>query len=169
MIRRLQGDDHAAYAALRVRGLELHPEAFGTGAGDMKAAAPEQVRRSLESGGPDDVVLGAFDGDALVGLIGLKREKKFAISHKATIWGFFVAPEHRRAGHGEALLATLLETAWSLDDLDYVRAIITTTSAAALGVFERAGFSRYGLEQRGVKVDGRWFDQVYVRLDRRAT
>ena len=43
MIRRLQADDHVAYSAVRLRGLELHPEAFGTGAPDWKAGTPEQV------------------------------------------------------------------------------------------------------------------------------
>jgi ribosomal protein S18 acetylase RimI-like enzyme len=164
MIRRLRADDQAAYAAVRLRGLELHPEAFGTGAADWKAGTPEQVRRSLE-GGPDDVALGAFVDGALVGLVGLKREPKSSVRHKGTIWGFFVDPAQRRAGHGGALLAQVVEVARTLDGLTYVRALVTATSVAALKVFEAAGFTRYGLEEGGIQVDGQGFDQVYLRLE----
>jgi len=165
MIRRLQADDQVAYAAVRLRGLELHPEAFGTGAPDWKAGTPEQVRLTLARGGGDDFVLGAFAADALVGLIGLKREKKFAVGHKATIWGFFVEPDHRRAGHGRALLAELVAVARTLEGLDFLRALVTTTNDAALRVFEAAGFTRYGLEQGGIQVAGQRHDQAYLRLD----
>lgn len=164
MIRRLGPDDQVAYAALRLRGLELHPEAFGTGAADWRAGAPEQVRRSLD-GGPDDVVLGAFVEETLVGLVGLKRERKFAVSHKGTIWGLVVAPEHRRAGHGRALLGRLLEVARGLDGLVHVRALVTSTGVAALATFEQAGFERYGLEVGGIQVEGERYDQVYLRRD----
>lgn len=163
MIRRLRADDQVAYAAVRLRGLELHPEAYGTGAADWRAGTAEQVRRSLE-GGPDDVVLGAFVDGALVGLVGLKREPKRSVRHKGTIWGLFVDPGHRRAGHARALLAQLVEVARGLE-LAYVRALVTTTGVAALRTFEAAGFTRYGLEQGGIEVDGRSHDQAYLRLD----
>lgn len=163
MIRRLRADDQVAYAALRLRGLELHPEAYGTGAADWKAGTAEQVRRSLE-GGPDDVVLGAFADGVLVGLVGLKREPKQSVRHKGTIWGFFVDPAHRRAGHGRALVQQLVEAARGLG-LVYVRALVTTTSVAALALFEAAGFTRYGLEQGGIEVAGQRHDQAYLRLD----
>lgn len=162
-IRRLQADDQVDYAAVRLRGLELHPDAFGTGAADWKAGTPEQVRRSLE-GGPEDVVLGAFADGALVGLVGLKREPKRSVRHKGTIWGLFVDPAHRRAGHGRALLVQLVEAARGLG-LVYVRALVTTTGVAALALFEGAGFTRYGLEQGGIEVAGQRYDQAYLRLD----
>lgn len=167
MIRQLVASDSDSYYQLRLSGLELHPQAFGTGADDWRKATGEQVRSLLAGSSADDFVLGAFQGGALAGAIGLKREYKYAAHHKGTIWGLFVAPERRRASLGTQLLSQLVEVVKERGEIEYLRALVTSTELAALQLFKSLGFSEYGLERRGIKVGAEHFDQVYLRLDLR--
>ena len=49
-------------------------------------------------------VYGAFDGDTLVGITGVRRDARVKIAHKATIWGVFVDPAYRGRGIAQTLL-----------------------------------------------------------------
>ncbi len=165
MIRPLTPDDAEAFFAVRLRGLELHPEAYGTGADVWRKAPIEQVAAMLESGADPAarMVFGAFDGEELIGVVGFRREGRVAIRHKGSIWGFFVDPRHRRRGVGGDLLRTALGHAASCEGMQYVRAVVTITDPTALHTFESVGFDRYGLERGALRVGNTSHDQAYLR------
>lgn len=167
LIRRLTPDDAEAFTRIRLLGLELHPEAFGTTADAWRAATPEQRSSALELGSPptDRFVLGAFTEDRLVGLLGFKREGRASLRHKGSLWGFFVHPDHRRRGVGEELLTAALAEARNCDGLRYVRLVATTSCGDAIRVFESQGFVRYGLEAGGLRLGDACFDQAFLRCD----
>jgi ribosomal protein S18 acetylase RimI-like enzyme len=166
-IRQLSGLDSNSYYRLRLMGLELHPEAFGTGAEDFKKATDDQVKALLDKSSKDDFVLGAFHDAELVGVIGFKREYKHSVSHKGTIWGLFVTPKQQRRGIAKGLLKRLVGTVSENVEIDYIRAIVTVDSGA-VSVFKSLGFSQYGLELRGIRTGTNYFDQSYVRLNLRS-
>lgn len=83
MIRQLETADSKQYYKIRLLGLGLHPEAFGTGAEDWSKVTDEQIISLLQSSNRDDFILGNFENGELVGVIGLKREKKILLSTKA--------------------------------------------------------------------------------------
>ena len=167
MIRRLTREDTERFSRLRLLGLELHPQAFSTGADAWRVATREHVGALLEPGDPPDdrFVLGAWEGDNLVGLIGFKRERRRYVSHKGSLWGLFVHPDHRRRGVGTALLETALREARRGDGLEYIRLMATTTSEDAMRLFEAHGFVSYGVEEGGLCVEGVAFDQTFLRHD----
>ena len=103
MIRPLGPGDAAAYRGLRVRALTEHPEAFGRTPEEVPPVLvlAEQLRAGAEADA--DVVLGAFDGAALVGTAGCHRERTVKQRHIAYLGGVYVAPERRRAGLGGEL------------------------------------------------------------------
>lgn len=164
MIRQLEATDSEQYYKIRLLGLELHPEAFGTGAEDWSKATDEQIKSLLQSSNRDDFVLGNFENGQLTGVIGLKREKKNSVRHKGTVWGLVVIPEFRHKGLGNKIVAALIEKASDHEELKYIRAVVTNTSANAIGIFESHGFSKYGVEECGIRQDGNFFDQVYLAL-----
>ena len=98
MIRLLEQNDSVSYYKIRLEGLQLHPEAFGTGADSWSTATDEQVKSLLGKSNQDDFVLGYFKNGELAGVIGLKREKKHSVEHKGTIWGLVVLPRFRNQG-----------------------------------------------------------------------
>jgi ribosomal protein S18 acetylase RimI-like enzyme len=110
----------------------------------------------------DDFVLGAFLNEKLVGVIGLKREKKHSVSHKGTVWGLVVLPECRKQGIGGKLLGSLVEKALEHEELKFIRAVVTVTDINASHVFKSQGFVQYGLEQRGIKEGTAFYDLCYL-------
>ena len=165
MIRRLTPTDADAFSAMRLLGLELHPEAFGTGAEAWRKATPAQRGARLEPADKpgDRFVLGAFDEDTLIGLIGFRREGKARVRHKGSLWGLFVHPDHRRRGVGAALLDTALEEARGGEGMRYVRVVVTLANEDAVRLFESSGFTRFGLEAGGLCLDGVDLDQVFMQ------
>lgn len=125
MIRQLEPNDSGSYYKIRLEGLRLHPEAFGTGADAWSNATDEQVKSLLEKSSQDDFVLGYFQNGELAGVIGLKREKKHSVGHKGTVWGLFVPPRLRNHGVGKALLKELIAMASQHNELKYIRAVVT--------------------------------------------
>lgn len=167
MIRQLEASDSKEYYKMRLVGLELHPEAFGTGAEAWSLATDEQVRALLQTSDREEFVLGAFENGELAGVIGLKREKKNSVRHKGTVWGLVVHPNFRNKGLGVSLIKALIEKAARQEELEYIRAVVTNTSLNALGIFESQGFNKYGVEERGIKQGTKFYDQTYLALNLR--
>ena len=130
MIRRLAHDDVAAFRELRRLGLELHPEAFGTDADAWRNPTDEAVEATLglTAAASERFVMGAVEEGCLVGALGFRRESRPALRHKGSLWGFIVRPEHRRKGHGTALLDAMLDELRRDPGLGYVRLVVTTAN-----------------------------------------
>lgn len=90
------------------------------------------------------------------------REPRPSTRHKATLWGLYVDPNHRRQGVGKELLTELLRHAESMPGLEQIRLVVTADNAAAIALFERFGFRAYGMEERARLVNGTYYDQIYV-------
>lgn len=165
IIRQLNASDSKEFYQVRLLGLELHPEAFGTGADDFRKATDEQVKDQLGKSGQNDFSIGAFIEEKLVGVISLKREPKSSVKHKATVWGFFVVPQHRHKKIGTKILEKLILMAHEIEGLDYLRAIVTISDSNIKRIFESVGFSEYGIETKGIKQDKKYFDQSFVKLN----
>lgn len=103
-IRRLTPSDAAAFQGLRLASLLDTPIAFGSSYGEESNSTLQSVAARLEPL-PDRGVFGAFDGDTLIGIVGLGRENLLNLSHKAFIWGMYVAPAYRNQGLARELLA----------------------------------------------------------------
>ena len=102
--RRLVPADAETYRTLRLRGLAEHPDAF-TSSHDEETRRP--LADTLARLQPDgaEIVWGAFAERALVGVVGLGRERRAKGRHKAVVFGMYVVPEHAGTGVGAALLA----------------------------------------------------------------
>ena len=163
MIRLLDLADYDAFRALRASSLEAHPESYSTDAQDWRQAPREKVDAMLSAGGPtgDLPIFGAFRPD-LIGMVGLRREQRPVLRHKASLWGLYVDPNHRRATVATQLMTAAIDHASSQSELELVRLVVDADNTAAIAVFERSGFERYGLEPRARLVDGAYHDQVYM-------
>ena len=160
VIRRLAHADVGAFRELRRLGLELHPEAFGTDADAWRNPSDEAVEATLGVPGAasERFVMGAIEEGCLVGALGFRRESRPALRHKGSLWGFIVRPEHRRKGHGAALLDAVLDELRRDPGLGYVRLVVTSNAAEAIRLFESRGFVSYAVEKGGLHHGGRAFD-----------
>ena len=173
-IRRLQPADLGAYKALRDEALRLHPEAFTSDHETESARAPESYLGRLGLGEPlgGSFLLGAFveeNGiERLVGSVGLERETRTKTRHIAWLIAMMVLPDYTGRGIGRALLDGCLAEARRADGLRMIVLSVTASSERVVRLYERAGFERYGLVPRAVRiVDGRterFFDKAQMLL-----
>jgi len=161
VIRRLVRDDVPAYHALRQRGLAEHPEAF-TSSAEEEAGSMDKAAARLAGDASKDVVLGAFEGDRLVGVVGIHVDPRMKARHRGHVYGMYVARECARRGIGARLLDALVAQACASRSLDALVLTVTAANEAAYGLYERAGFTRFGLEPGAVRVAGRSYDKVHM-------
>ena len=161
VVRELGAADAAEFQALRLRGLAECPAAFAA-SHDEECGRPETEVTDRLRAGPDRCVLGAFRGAALVGCLGVDRERKRKLAHKAFLWGMYVAPEARRARVGSALVAAALRRARAMRGVRQVNLGVNAANAPALALYERTGFVSYGVERGFLLVDDVLPDEVLM-------
>jgi ribosomal protein S18 acetylase RimI-like enzyme len=161
-IRQLLSEDAATFQALRLRGLLECPEAF-TSSHAEEVDLPLDVIAQRLSPRPDSAVFGNFSGLSLVGLIGIYREARPKLLHKAFIWGMYVAPEHRRKGVGRSLLAQAVQHASQSLGVRVLNLSVNTQNKAAVALYKAMGFQIYGTEPEFVVLDGVAYDQHLMR------
>jgi len=89
----------------------------------------------------------------------MDREK---MRHRGDIWGVYVAPDARGTGVGRRVMEHILEHARTR--VLQVHLAVTATNAAAVALYDRLGFVRYGTEPRALKVNGRYLDEHLMVL-----
>jgi GNAT superfamily N-acetyltransferase len=162
VIRPLREADAGSYVELRRRGLLEAPLAFGASPEDDIAASAEAVRDRIRQG-PEWVIMGAFQ-DGLIGAVGLMRDRYVKASHKAHVWGMYVAPGQRGHGVGADLLQAALQHARGLPGVSWVHLAVTSAAPEARRLYERAGFEVWGTEPEALRHEGRAVVEYHLAL-----
>jgi len=162
-LRVLESGDAASFTAIRLAALRECPTAFSSSYEEERDTPLAQATERIAPNS-DRAIFGAFDGGALVGTLGLYRENRLKLKHKAVIWGVYVAPAFRKRGVGRMLLARALEHARSMADLRQVTLGVNTENAAAIALYESAGFEPFGLERGFMLIDGVLHDELHMVL-----
>lgn len=157
--RLLNVDDAAVYRAHRLRGFREHPEAFTSDFEEESTKPLADTIRRLQS----DACWfwGAFEGDALVGVVGLDREQRAKNRHKGVIIGMYVLPTHQGLGIARALLERAMAQA---QDVGLTLMVLTVTEGndGAERLYRHAGFVRFGVEPQAIQVAGRFYAKVHM-------
>lgn len=150
VIRPLVPDDVPALLPLRREALESAPLAFGSSPEDDTRGGSDAYMRTSLADVANAAVFGAFDGDRLVGMVGIVRGATAKERHRAHIWGMYVTPAHRRSGVGAALVAAAIERARSWNGVVQLGLSATEAAEGAARLYERAGFVEWGREPRAL-------------------
>ena len=165
-VRVLAQGDAPAYRALRLRMLQLHPDAF-TSSYEDDVAQPlswTETRIAANAWAPDNFVLGAFDAAVtLIGAVGIARESRRKEAHKGRLFGMFVAPEHAGCGVGRALLVACLARCDTIAGLITVSLSVTAENLRAYRLYSSCGFVEYGLEPQAICVDGVFYAKRHMQ------
>jgi RimJ/RimL family protein N-acetyltransferase len=160
-IRRLGPGDASAFQTLRLHGLLSEPAAFSSSYEEEKDIGLATVEARLTMA-RDRATFGAFDGERLIGIVGLAREQKRKLQHKALIWGVYVIEQERRRGTGKMLLATALNFAQTLPGLLQVNLTVNADNAPASGLYHSLGFKEFGRETNALIIDGQPHDEIHM-------
>jgi RimJ/RimL family protein N-acetyltransferase len=140
-----------------------HPEAFTSSAAE-RAALPASWWEARLAEGEDagETVFGAFVDQALVGVAGLGFESREKARHKATLFGMYVDPAHRRTGAGRALVSAVLDAASRHPGTLLVQLTVTDGNDAARRLYESFGFVAFGVEPMAVRLGDRFVAKVHM-------
>lgn len=162
-IRLLTHADLPAYKALRDIGLQHDPEAFTSDFDTASALPPATYATRLGQPPDDHFILGAFDaGGAMLGAVVCEREARLKKRHEAELVGMIIAPAVRSRGIGKALLKEFDTLVRKLPGLEQVVLSVTASHAAAVKLYEGAGFVRYGLQPRAIKLGDTYHDKALM-------
>ncbi|SDG22766.1 GNAT family N-acetyltransferase [Pelagibacterium luteolum] len=158
-IRPLTPDDAEAYGQLRLAGLKADARAF---ASDYAAEAKLTVtdhRKTLDA----NRMVGAFDGDTLVGSVGYFVPRHASMAHRGHVWGMIVAKSHRGQGIGRSVLSALVEDA-KAQNLRQLHLGVGAYNVAAIHLYKRLGFCTYGTEPRALHIGDEDIDEHLMVL-----
>jgi ribosomal protein S18 acetylase RimI-like enzyme len=161
LVRRLLPSDAGPLQALRLPGLQELPEAFASSYEDERDKPIADVAATLVVDA-ERAVFGAFDGEELVGVIGIRRESLRKMAHKATVSGLYVAPAHRGRGIGRKLFEAVFAHAQVLGGIRQLMLIASAGNEAAIRLYESVGFTVFGTEPDAMQVDGVFSDDVHM-------
>jgi ribosomal protein S18 acetylase RimI-like enzyme len=161
-IRRLRPADAALFRDIRLEGLRLNPEAFGS---TFEAENARPVAFFAERLGGSKII-GAFQGSELVGIAGLLIGQGQKEAHKGRLVGMYVRPGARKSGVGQRLVEAIIEAA--RQSVELIQLSVVSDNEAARRLYERLGFVEWGVERDALKQDGRYYDEVHMAKDLKA-
>jgi ribosomal protein S18 acetylase RimI-like enzyme len=161
-IRRLQLTDAPVYRAFRLRGLHEHPDAFTSSFEEENVRPLADTEKRLAAAGSEKL-WGAFANGELAGMVGLNHETRAKCRHKATLVGLYVAREFTGQGLGRALVGAALRDARACG-IELVVLTVTDSNQAACALYDRTGFTAFGIEPDAIRVDGISFGKQHMYL-----
>ena len=163
LIRPTRAEDAAAYRALRLDSLQAHPEAFGADYATSAARPIEywQERMHSGSGGEHGATYIAEAAGELIGMTALVRNDLAKTRHAGSIFGVYTRPDWRGTGVADALIEACVAYARELG-LRLVRLGVVTTNASAIRMYQRCGFTVYGVEPEAIQHDGMYYDELLM-------
>jgi RimJ/RimL family protein N-acetyltransferase len=164
-IRRLVPADAAAYRTMMLEGYELHPEAFTSTVAE-RASLPLEwwEARMKDEPGATEMVLGAFRGSRLAGVVGLSFESREKSRPKAHLFGMYVPQRMRKSGVGRGLVLGVLEHARKRG-ARLVQLTVTQGNAAAQALYEGCGFVPFGVEPLAMALGEQYVAKVHMWCD----
>ncbi len=149
-----------------VRALHDHPEAFGAEYEWARGVSAEQsqelLRQIRASGG---FILGALEGIAPIGMLNFNRQQGEKFRHKGDIGAVYVVPEQRGKGVAKMLLYAALEQIRLSTDFAVISLSVNNENIAARQLYDSCGFKAYGVEPKGLCVNGQYFDLLHMTIE----
>lgn len=162
-IRRLVEADWEEFRRLRLEGLRLEPEAFGSDITEAEGRTPEYWQGRLRPN-PGTFLMGAWEGAQLVGMVGFQRQEGLKERHKGTIFSVYVSPAYRKGGTGRRLMLQVLDEVREMEGVVQVLLGVGDLNLPARRLYDSVGFVTYGLEPRCLKVGERYINERHMVL-----
>ncbi len=162
-IRRLGIADAGRFKAMRVNAAKESPAS-------VKPTPEEELERPIDDFQKrlvwdlHNIVVGAFDGDQLVGIAGLRREHGKKIHHTAILWGIYVTPRYRARGIAKRLVKEILGVAEGIAEITQIKLSVHTKNAPARKLYASSGFETYGIERNVIRIGEESFDEELMMM-----
>jgi ribosomal protein S18 acetylase RimI-like enzyme len=152
------------FRRIRLLALRESPTAFGSSFEESSVHPDEYFTGLIKVEDSDGMLCGAWDGNHLCGVGGLRRDGRLKQRHRASIWGMYVEPDRRGKRVGHAILDRLLAKARAIPELAIIMLTVEASNAPALRLYSQFGFVKVGTEPMALRVDGRYWDLDQMAL-----
>ena len=158
--KKLTEDDAAAYWALRLEAVEREPRSFGVTPEEHRKISLDETKAFLAN----DFLIGAFDGNALVGSAWFKREPGIKERHKGHLRRVYVSASHRGRGVAKAMIGALIDEVKRDSSLKQLLLAVGVFNAGARKVYLGLGFVPFGVEPRALRAGDEYVDEEHMIL-----
>jgi RimJ/RimL family protein N-acetyltransferase len=155
--RELTIDDFDAYNELREMSLNVGTEIFVSTNDEERSSRKAKFTSRIQD--EFSFVMGAFEGNILIGVVTFGREDRIKIKHKGGIYGMFINPDFQGKGVGSALMKLTLEKAFKMEGLRQINLGVMSSNLNAIRLYEKMGFKPYGVEEKAVFVNETFLDE----------
>lgn len=139
-IRALTPADIPAYRDLRLESLRLHPDCFGASYEEQRQQPTMYFERNIANQSPQHTMLGAFEGEQLVGLCGVSELENRTV----LLTQMYVKSRCQGSGVGMALINAARHTAAEKHQACVLQLDVYPHNLAAKHRYEKAGFQVTG-------------------------
>jgi L-amino acid N-acyltransferase YncA len=157
-VRQLAASDVELLREIRLEGLRLNPEAFGSTYEDEHDAPLDKYLGWLAN----SRVFGAFDDSHIVGIAAFGQFPGRKESHKGWLRAMYVRPTHRRTGASCLLVQAVIDAA--RPRVEQLQLAVVSTNIPAIRLYQSFGFTQFGLEPRSLKQNGLYHDELHMSL-----
>jgi len=164
-IRLFTEQDAQALWDLRVLALETNPWSFVDSPEELRAISAEEFAARLRADHAENFIVGAFEHDSAVGMVGCYQEVPLKRRHKAWIWGVFVTPSARGRGIAKSLMRAAIQRAKSITGLEMLLLTVGVGQPVPRKLYESLGFRSFGIEPRGLKIGNESHDEENMVLE----
>lgn len=161
-IRPLTEADAAAVLELVGEVLE-HCQTTLSSAGEFNCTVAQEQAYLRRFAAPPRLALGAFDGEALLGVIFLNQMEQRRTCHRGEV-GLSVRPAEWGRGIATALLGALLGRTRAMGALRRIEASVLSNNPASERLFLRAGFQIEGVRREAARVGEEFVDEKLLGL-----
>jgi ribosomal protein S18 acetylase RimI-like enzyme len=158
-ILQLSPSDAPSFRELRLEGLRLNPEAFGSTYDFEKDQTLERFTGWLTN----SAVFGAYQDSHLIGTASFTQLSGLKDAHKGLLRAMYVRPAARRSGAGRQLVQAIIHHA--RQKVEQLQLAVVSTNQPALRLYQSLGFQQYGLEPRALKHNNQYSDEILMSLD----
>lgn len=135
----------------------MEPAAFASTLQDWEKLSETEWENRLTG----SMVCGAFQGDTLIGIMGLARQSASKMRHRATLIMVYVQKQFRGTSVARHLLSETIHQAGLLG-LKQIELAVSIENPAAIRFYQREGFHQIGTIPGGFLHEGREIDEVMM-------
>lgn len=146
-----------AFRALRLEALRLFPDFYGTDYADAVSTTLSTYARRIETG----LLLGAFDGERLIGCLAFDRDDGAKLRHRGWITSVYVQPGAQRRGVGGRLFSTVLAHP-AARGITQMELHVSETNQIARRFYESIDFTVVARAPRALLLNGTYIDELHM-------
>lgn len=164
--RKLLPADAKQYREIRLEALKNYPESFGSSYEEESALPKLNFEINIEQKVAGKFIVGAFDGESLIGICGFVHEERIKVRHRGLIIQMYIQPAYQGKKFGLQLLQATTGEAFKIPEVEQIVLGVITHNISAIKTYQQAGFKEFGVHPNYLKIGNRYYDERLMVLSK---